>query len=959
MCNGVTVSSAGTVQTGGTGGANDPTCPAAFPNCGDGLFNICAPGETPTFGFAAATQPCQTNPDPANGPAGRCYACLPSAISSSAASQASSVASSSQQQQVCPACFSACGMTSSAGSNGSNASNGSNGSAASAASSTCATLQYSLGAEVTSNSIDYSGRTIAGTLRCPSGFVVTSIGYKDSPSGNTDATDGITIKCSKLETNGNLTSQATYLPNADIDSSPRQLGGSDCPATSVMTGVSQKDSPVTSPNADILDGVQRSCQYIISTGLGSVEPYPGNSDLDGNPRQLTGIFCPAGTVIVGLDYDEFGPTDDPANPDATDSIAHLYCRPLQVSCGQQAKAATKPNSLTAQLVSPANPLLAQAAGGSTPVCSGVGTQMPTCPSGSIVLCPTALGGTPSVQPMAGCYGTMTYWTQVRVGCPVGQPITQACLANSCNNKIASSCELGNGVPGCYSLGVRNVYVGQPVCAPAPAIDMKVNGSDGTITVTAGTSVTLSWTGNGVSNCNTGNSLAPWGQSVVKQPNASEQFTPTQSMTFGIQCSITADTNKIVQDSIAVIVIPAAASAGSSQSVASNAGASSVSSPLSFACLQCIANSCGPSQCTLASSSSSAGNSSNAGVSSSGSSASSQQSSVSSQGSSASTCNAGGCSQFGGDAFCKSQALACEPISQFPYYQCKGLCGNGELDPGEQCDSGKACGTSCCTATCQVSPTCACTLGFSSGGSNASVLAGAGSSASTNCAAGYSCYNNDAPCMRQGYAHQSLQNGVQILCSNPDPFGINPGATVGLCAKCVSQCGDGACEADETNQTCPSDCHVCATGNSCFRDMVQECYSQGYTNYIEQGGDKTCKPASGAFGRCGRCLARCGDNACTPGESQQICPGDCFCGDGVCKFEFESNVNCPADCKPPSCGNGQWDLGEACDKAWNSAQLEQYMAVTCKDVTYQGIFLPNGNLKCSSNCLSFDASGCTP
>ncbi len=965
-----TVSSAGGTQTGGGGGVNDPACTTSYPNCGDMLYHVCTGGQTPSFQPGANTQTCNTNPDPVNGPIGRCYTCTGGASSGSANSanstnsansiQSSSNASAVSSQQICPACFSACGVSSSTGSggsNGSNASNGSNGSAGSNGSNTsqtgCTNPQFSLGNEVTVTSPDYQGKAIAGTLRCPAGYVVLGIGYKDSDTGNSDVVDGLTINCSKLQTDGQLTNPTGFFPNPDIDSgNTRALSTFTCAGNSAMTFIYQKDLDLTSPNPDFLDGVQRGCSPFSTSGVGALESYLANSDLDTNPRSIAGLSCPGGTVLVGLDYDEFG-TSDPSQPDGTDSTAHLFCRPLQVAC-QQAKASTKKNSLVAQVATAPNPLLAQTTGGGTPTCSGAGTQMPTCPSGMSLMCPATPGGSASNPPMNGCYATMTYWQQVRVGCPAGQPLTQACLDNSCYNKIASSCEL-NGVPGCYRLGVRNVYLGAPTCVPSPSIDVKVNGSDGTITVPAGTSVTLSWTSNGVSNCNTGNSLAPWGQYITKSPSGSEQFTPTQSMTFGIQCSITINTNQIVEDSVAVIVLP---SSNSSQSLA-NGG--QTSSPLSFACLQCLANNCGPSQCTLVSSSSaksSSQSSSNSSVSSSGSSASS----LSNSSSSGSSCDAGGCSQFGGDSFCKSQGLACKPIAQFPYYQCTGLCGNGELDVGEQCDSGRACGTACCTSTCQISPTCACTLtGSSASGATGSMQSLAGGAAGNNCDPGYSCYNNETPCLHKGYAHEALQNGVQIICPNPDPDGINPGSTVGLCAKCVSVCGDGACEIDESNQTCPGDCHICAQGNSCFGEpggLSGICPTLGYQSYIEQAGNKTCKPSQGAFGICGRCLGVCGDNKCTPGETQQTCPGDCFCGNGLCEYIFESSFNCPADCKPAGCGNGQYDVGEVCDSAWNSAQIEQYTGATCKDVIYQNVFRPNGTLKCSSNCLSFDVSACT-
>jgi len=77
-------------------------------------------------------------------------------------------------------------------------------------------------------------------------------------------------------------------------------------------------------------------------------------------------------------------------------------------------------------------------------------------------------------------------------------------------------------------------------------------------------------------------------------------------------------------------------------------------------------------------------------------------------------------------------------------------------------------------------------------------------------------------------------------------------------------------------------------------------------------------------------------------------GAALCGNGICESDRgeEDADSCPADCSVPApdCGDGNLDLGEACDG-------EDLMGQTCA-----GLGFPGGSLGCTTSC-EFDTSGC--
>lgn len=133
--------------------------------------------------------------------------------------------------------------------------------------------------------------------------------------------------------------------------------------------------------------------------------------------------------------------------------------------------------------------------------------------------------------------------------PSGTPSIQ------CNN---NSDDDGDGLVdypqdlGCYSA--------TDIDEANPAVDIKINGQNGTISIAPGTPVTISWTSTDAVRCNTGTAIAPWGPYITKATSGSEQVVPTASMTFGLQCAETLTSTMVAQDAdVAVILTGGSAS----------------------------------------------------------------------------------------------------------------------------------------------------------------------------------------------------------------------------------------------------------------------------------------------------------------------------------------------------------------------------------------------------------------
>jgi len=94
-----------------------------------------------------------------------------------------------------------------------------------------------------------------------------------------------------------------------------------------------------------------------------------------------------------------------------------------------------------------------------------------------------------------------------------------------------SCLTNSGMPQAVSL-FRSVYV-QP--DPPAAVDIKINGQDGTVSVAPNTPVTVTWTSNSVTSCDTGTAPAPWGPNKPIATSGPQQYTPSPTQTHRLPC----------------------------------------------------------------------------------------------------------------------------------------------------------------------------------------------------------------------------------------------------------------------------------------------------------------------------------------------------------------------------------------------------------------------------------------
>jgi hypothetical protein len=246
----------------------------------------------------------------------------------------------------------------------------------------------------------------------------------------------------------------------------------------------------------------------------------------------------------------------------------------------------------------------------------------------------------------------------------------------------------------------------------------------------------------------------------------------------------------------------------------------------------------------------------------------------------------------------------------------GECGNGILEPGEDCDGADLGGAACSDNGCSTgTPTCAldCTVDYGACG-GCPVCDNNGT-----CDAGEDCDS----------------------CPNDCPTGAG------------ASCGNGICEAGngEDCLSCAADCR----GKQNGRRNNRYCCGDGAGENPLSCSNSTCTNGEWQCTNTPASPSCCGDASCDGAEDGNSCPLDCgappACGDGTCNGN-ETICTCSADCGTPpgsetSCTNGNDD---DCDAAvdCNDSDCSGDPACSCGQ--------PGSSCSTSGDCCSNSCKG---
>ena len=242
------------------------------------------------------------------------------------------------------------------------------------------------------------------------------------------------------------------------------------------------------------------------------------------------------------------------------------------------------------------------------------------------------------------------------------------------------------------------------------------------------------------------------------------------------------------------------------------------------------------------------------------------------------------------------SAACDVVN---YDGCINTCGDGLVEPGEDCDGDgignggetAACDANCTTVMCD-DGVCNVTAGENNVNCPEDCSANCGNGVAES---GEDCDMGDlagGTCVTENF------DAGTLTCT---------GGCVYNTGGCTFVCGNGSINGNE----------VCDDTNLAGVD----CTSQGFTNPVGATCSATCDVV--VFTGCDN---TCGDGLVEPGEAcdgdgagnggqNAICDVDCTtptCGDGICNADaLENNATCAADCLP-ICGNAVTETGEDCD-----------------------------------------------
>jgi hypothetical protein len=287
--------------------------------------------------------------------------------------------------------------------------------------------------------------------------------------------------------------------------------------------------------------------------------------------------------------------------------------------------------------------------------------------------------------------------------------------------------------------------------------------------------------------------------------------------------------------------------------------------------------------------------------------------------------------------------------------CSG-CGNGILDPGEECDDGSANTNTPCVETTYANPpdTCStctknCTIdtvlgpycgdGTCSNGETKTSCpvdcSGCGNgivSGTEQCDDGSA--NTNTPCTTPAY--DTANPSVPLSCST---------CTLSCTVDTVFGpfCGDHICQANETAIGCPADC---GCGNGII-NTGEQC-DNGSNN------SNTCGPPAYDTAHpnipltCTTCTMSCqlltiegpycGDGTCNNGETETSCPVDCTgCGNGIVEGteqcdDGSNNTNTP--CATPAYDTGTPSVPLSCSTCTKSCTVDTVFGPFCGDLICQ-------------------------
>jgi|GEM_PF-1335884 len=278
-------------------------------------------------------------------------------------------------------------------------------------------------------------------------------------------------------------------------------------------------------------------------------------------------------------------------------------------------------------------------------------------------------------------------------------------------------------------------------------------------------------------------------------------------------------------------------------------------------------------------------------------------------------------------------------------QCRAanVCGNGACEAGESATCAQDCAAVCGNGQCENNEQTTCPADCTTCG-NDSCEAGEITSCPQDCGI---CVPSEKQCLAKtlrvcnanGAARDDIDcNALGLTCGGGD---------------CVEAgvCGNGLCDAGETEATCLEDCTEVCGNNQCngletFLTCAIDC--------DPVCGDGTCEGNEDSITCSFDCLATCNDGLCNPPESRSNCPRDCgSCGDGLCQDGFESaSLNPPAnlescvvDCVVTGCGEDS-----DCDDEL-TCTANQCLNGSC-------IYTPNDDL-CAGDDKCIRLNGCCP